>query len=165
MNLYLLRHGIAEDREEGKYKNDALRPLTPKGKRKVLQIAKGLKTFDVLFDLILSSPYARAKQTAEIVADVYKARDRLVFTGALAVTGNPAELVEEIRRDYKDKENILLVGHEPYLSQFISVLLSGNADASITMKKGGLCRLSVETLRYGNCATLDWLLSPKHFAL
>ncbi len=163
MNIYIMRHGIAEDREGGKYANDALRPLTPKGKRKVLQIAKGLRAFDVAFDLILSSPYARAKQTAEIVADVYDARDALFFSEALAVTGNPAELIEEIRVCYKDKENILFVGHEPYLSQLISMLLSGSANVSVTMKKGGVCALEADSLRYGRCAALNWLLAPRHF--
>lgn len=163
MNLYIMRHGIAVDREEGKFKKDELRPLTLKGKRKVLKIAKGLMTFGVSFDLILSSPYARARKTAEIVADVYEGRNALVFTSALAVTGNPVELVAEIQKNYKSKKNILLVGHEPYLSGFISVLVSGSANLSITMKKGGVCALQVDSLRYGRCAALNWLLAPRHF--
>jgi len=52
------------------------------------------------------------------------------------------------------------VGHEPSLSGLASMLLSGDPALSITLKKGGICKLSVETLQYGRCATLDWLLSP-----
>jgi phosphohistidine phosphatase len=54
-----------------------------------------------------------------------------------------------------------LVGHEPYLSQLISLLVSGREDIGIDFKKGGLCKLEAEKLRYGKCAQLIWLLTPK----
>jgi phosphohistidine phosphatase SixA len=73
--------------------------------------------------------------------------------------------VSEINRDYSRLGSILIVGHEPYLSKLISVLLSGEKNILVTMKKGGICKLSVPDLgrlRYGRCATLKWLLPPAH---
>ena len=72
MNLYIIRHAIAVDEGTPEYEDDSQRPLTDKGKKKMRQIAKGLRALGVEFDLILSSPYVRAKETAEILADVFK---------------------------------------------------------------------------------------------
>ena len=55
----------------------------------------------------------------------------------------------------------MLVGHEPDLSQFVSLLITGSTDAAIELKKGGLCKLTTEQLTFGQCATLNWLLTPK----
>ena len=68
MELYILRHGIAVERGTPGYRKDADRPLTPEGKEKVHQIAEAILGMELKFDLILSSPYARAEQTAKIVA-------------------------------------------------------------------------------------------------
>jgi phosphohistidine phosphatase len=133
MNLYLIRHAIAEE-------------AGPK--------------YDQL-DLILSSPAIRTMETAKIVAkrlDVKK--DKLIQTEHLAHTGYPDQLINEINKKYKDVENLALVGHEPYLSALISVLTSGHADTVICLKKGGVCSLSLDTLKYERCARLDWLLAP-----
>ena len=61
-------------------------------------------------------------------------------------------------------ESVLLVGHEPYLSGFIALLCAGDGGLRLALKKGGLCRLDAETLRHGQCATLEWLFTPRHFA-
>jgi phosphohistidine phosphatase len=124
-------------------------------------VARGMKAMELSFDLILSSPYLRAKQTAEIVAPVFGLASRLNFSTALATGGNPQELVDELRRSHSRRRSILLVGHEPYLSRLISVLISGGTSLPITLKKGGLGKLSLDTLRYGRCATLEWLLLPR----
>ena len=60
---------------------------------------------------------------------------------------------------------MLLVGHEPYLSGLISLLVSGEATCAVVMKKGGLCKLSIESLKPGRCAALEWLLTPKQMGL
>ena len=62
-------------------------------------------------------------------------------------------------------ESVLLVGHEPYLSGLISLLVSGKETFTVTMKKGGLCKLSTDSLHHGRCAALDWLLTPRQMAL
>lgn len=158
MNLYILRHAIAEDGSPTL--PDSQRRLTPDGARKMRKEAKGIKELELDFDLILTSPYLRAKETAEIVAKALDCEENLTITPALAADGNPKELIEEIRRKYHKEKHILLVGHEPYLSNLVSLLLSGQTSLSITLKKGGLCALSVGSLHYGRCATLEWLLAP-----
>jgi len=163
MDLYLLRHAIAEERGPLWSGHDADRPLTKKGAKKMRRIAAIMKESGLSFDLILSSPLRRARETAEIVADLFECRDRLKFTSHLKVGGSPAALVREINAKYGKLTSILLVGHEPSLSGLISVLLSGIESLSITMRKGGLCKLTVESLQYGRCATLEWLLGPSQF--
>ena len=67
----------------------------------------------------------------------------------------------QINEHYSDKESVLLVGHEPYLSGLISTLIAGMPSIPINLKKGGLCCLTVQALTYGQCATLEWLLAPR----
>jgi phosphohistidine phosphatase len=165
MNLYLLRHGIAVDPSEPKFARDAERPLTPKGKRRLLQIAKAMTALHISFDVILSSPYVRAAQTAEIVAQSLKRKKQLKFTDDLMPGGNP-RLLLQLMNDLRPRpKNILLVGHEPYLSKLIALLAAGNTSMEIDLKKGSLCKLETESLRYGRCATLVSLLAPRHMAL
>jgi phosphohistidine phosphatase len=165
MNLYLLRHGIAVDPSLPKFAKDAERPLTPKGRRRMRQIAEAMGAIKISFDAILSSPFVRARQTAEIVAGTLKRKKRLQFSDELTPGGNPKLLVQQLN-DFRPKlENVLLVGHEPYLSQLIALLTAGNTNLAIDLKKGGLCKLEVETLRYGRCATLAFLLAPRQLLL
>lgn len=161
MELFILRHGIAVERGTVGYERDSSRPLTPKGERKMYGIARGMQTLELSFDRILSSPYERAKRTAEIVAEVLKIQKALVFTDELAVGGNEVGLIEEINNQHTTLQNILLVGHEPYLSGLISLLVTGDRRLSVTLKKGALCKLNVGTLTPGQCATLEWLIAPK----
>lgn len=159
MNLYLMRHAIAEARDASAYPDDSQRPLSTPGRRKMTKIASGLKELGLDFDLILSSPYLRARETAEIMAKRFGLKNRLLFSDHLSPLGQADQLIAEIRAQYM-VENLLLVGHEPYLSSLISMLLAGKAGLEITMKKGGLCCLSVTELRYAQCATLEFLLTP-----
>jgi phosphohistidine phosphatase len=161
MNLYILRHGIAVEPNARNLRKDAERPLTAKGKKRLRQIAGAMKAMELSFDLILSSPYVRAHQTAEIVAQTFKQKNKLVLSNELTPGGNPKLLVEQINKIRPRPKNVLLVGHEPYLSQFIGLLASGNTNTAIDFKKGGLCKLEIETLRYGRCALLGWLLAPQ----
>lgn len=161
MNIYFLRHGIAVDRGTPGYDNDADRPLTPKGEQRLWRIAKAMDQMELSFDLILSSPHLRARRTAGIVAEALKLKKRLAFSDDLTPNGNPRALIEHLDKIKPAPEAVLLVGHEPYLSALISTLVAGNSGLAIDLKKGGLCKLEIETLRYGRCATLAWLLTPR----
>jgi len=165
MNLYILRHGIAVEPGSPGYATDADRQLLPKGKRKLRQIAKGMAALELRFDLILSSPYRRASQTAELIASSIKPRKQVEFSENLTPGGSPRKVIEELTHLHPLPENVLLVGHEPYLSDLISLLISGESGLPITMKKAGLCKLSAEKLSFGRCATLEWLVTPKQMAL
>jgi phosphohistidine phosphatase len=125
-----------------------------------------MKKLELSFDLLLSSPFVRARQTAEIVASELKLKKRVEFFDGLVPGGNPKALIHALNELKPAPENILLVGHEPYLSQLISLLASGHADAAaVEMKKGGLCKLEVGELRLGQCARLAWLLTPSQMEL
>ena len=159
MNLYIIRHAIAVDEGLPEYDNDSQRPLTDKGKKKMRQIARGLRVLGVDFDLILSSPYVRAKETAEILAEVSKTKADVAFSENLVPTGDPDLLISEINEKYS-VNSIALVGHEPYLTTLISLLVSDSASLDMTLKKGGVCRLSANDLHHSRKTTLEWLLTP-----
>ena len=161
MELYILRHAIASDRSPTATGGDSQRPLTVDGIEKMRRAARGMRAMELEFDLILSSPFVRAKQTAEIVANLFELSGKLAYSPTLAADGNPKDLIEELKRKYGKRKNILLVGHEPYLSRLISLLISGSTSLPITLRKGGLCQLSVEGLKYGRCAALEWLLTSR----
>jgi phosphohistidine phosphatase len=165
MNLHLLRHGIAADLGTDGSKRDNERSLTSEGREKLHRIAAAIQAMGLEFDLILSSPFLRARQTAEIVADALKARKRMCFEDELACGGNVRELAQRLARIRPVPENLLLVGHEPGLSELVSLLCSGDTQLAVGFKKGGLCRLELGTLRPGRCATLVWLLTPKQMTL
>ena len=165
MNLFLLRHGIAVEHGTPGYERDADRPLTPKGERRLGRIADAMDAMGLKFDLILSSPYVRARQTAEIVADALGLKKKLDFSESLTPDGDARALIAALNKLEPKPENVLLVSHEPFLSDLISTLTSGDAHVAIDFKKGGLCKLEVETLRHGRCATLAWLVTPRQMGL
>jgi len=165
MKLYVLRHGIAVMRNDLDVHSDSERKLTPRGRRQLHQTAAALKKMGVRFDLIFSSPYLRAKQTAEIVAASLKLKKRLKFSEALAPDGSPKDLVREVSESSPAPGSVLLVGHEPYLSSLISLLTTGGTELAMDFKKGGLCKLETEALGFARCATLAWLLTPKQMKL
>ena len=159
MNLYIIRHAIAVDEGTPEYGDDSQRPLTDKGRKKMRQIAKGLRALGVGFDLILSSPYVRANETAEILADVFKMKKKIEFSEHLIPMGNPDLLIAEMNEKYS-VDSIALVGHEPQLTHLISLLVAKNAGVDMTLKKGGVCSLSADDLHHARQATLEWLLTP-----
>jgi phosphohistidine phosphatase len=160
MNLYVMRHGAAAARGSSSVRTDRQRPLTTKGARRIRQVAREMKAMGLSFDLVLSSPYPRARQTAEIVAKKLRARPSLRLTDRLAVGSSPQRLLEDLRDLRPMPHSMLLVGHEPFLSNLISLLLSGRTGLHLELKKGGLCHLTVELHRPHPRATLHWLLTP-----
>jgi phosphohistidine phosphatase len=165
MNLYVLRHGIAAEPGAPGYEKDSERPLTPKGRHQLWQIAAAMKKMDLRFDLILFSPFLRATQTAEIIAESLKLKKQPGLSDALTPDGNPKALIRQLNELKPVPENVLLVGHEPYLSCLISLLTTGRVDLMMDFKKGGLCKLEAEYLLYGRCAKLVWLLTPRQMEL
>ncbi|HXX62966.1 MAG TPA: phosphohistidine phosphatase SixA [Bacteroidota bacterium] len=164
MNLFILRHAIAMERGVEFQGADADRPLSPKGRKKMVKIARAMKALELSFDLILSSPFTRARETAELAARELSLESVLEYSSHLESGGDPAKLVADLSARVPAPENILLVGHEPQLSHLISVLLSGEGSMEIAFKKGGLCKLEVATLRFARCAALHWLLTPNQLA-
>ena len=160
MKIYLIRHSNAVDPGTPGYEDDSLRPLTEKGRDKMKDIASALKELDVKPDLIVSSPYVRAQQTAEILAKVLKYKPELAFIDALVPMVNADNIIGEINEKYSVDE-LVLVGHEPCLSVLIGTLIAGNPELAINLKNGGVCCLSSDDLHTERKAVLEWLLTPK----
>lgn len=158
MKLYLIRHAIAEDLAD--HEDDSLRPLTEKGREKMKRISQALKELGVQPDVIVSSPYLRASQTASILVKELKYKEELLYSDFLTPMAEPNDMIGEINEKFSVDE-LMLVGHEPNLSSLASVLLAGSPDLSINFKKGGACCLSVDDLHYDRKATLEWLVTPK----
>jgi phosphohistidine phosphatase len=158
MKLYILRHGDAGEPGETQFK-DTERALTPKGIQRTKQLAHALREMEISFAVIMSSPLTRARQTAEIIAR--GTEKKVDLTDALTLSGDMEKLVAQITMIRPVPESVLLVGHEPYLSGFISLLCVGGPELPVKMKKGALCRLEIENLICGKCATLEWLLQPR----
>ncbi len=162
MNLYIVRHAIAEQRQESaSEEDDSQRPLTDAGRKKFRKVARGLRDLGVGIDMILTSPYVRAADTAAILRKKFKlGKEQLDVMQEIAPGGDAARLVGEISQKYGTLEGVAVVGHEPGLSRLISTLLSGDPTLPIMLKKGGVCCLTVDKLEYGRCATLQWLMAP-----
>jgi len=160
MRIYLVRHAIAENVGTSDYDDDSLRPLSEKGREKMKKIASALKEISVSPDLIVSSPYIRASQTASILAKAFKYKEEIAYSDSLMPMSNPDDMIGEINEKYSVDE-LMLVGHEPNLGTLASVLLAGYPDISINFKKGGICCLSVDDLHYDRTAVLEWLITPK----
>ena len=159
--IVILRHGIAAEPGTPGYEEDSQRPLTREGVTEMRRIAKAMKVLGLEFDLILSSPYVRARQTAEIVAEGLGLQKKPQFSAGLRCGADPRALLQELKQKHSEKECVLLVGHEPFLSEFISLLISGNKNCSIDLKKGGLCLLAISSFEPGESAVLKWLFNPK----
>jgi phosphohistidine phosphatase len=161
MDVYILRHGIAE--EESASGEDRDRVLTAEGIDRTIAAGKALRKLAIEFDAILSSPFARAWQTAEIVADQLDCKKLLHPMDELAANSSAAAAVKELGIVARNCSSVLVVGHEPILSEMISLLLSASPRLSIAMKKGGLCKLSCVRADPG-AARLEWLLTAKHLS-
>lgn len=158
MEIYILRHGIAEDTSASGRDED--RQLTPEGIERMRRSAQALKELRVSFDSIFASPYLRAQQTAAILLEELDLGRKLKTSPALVPHAFLPSILGELAE--AKPASVMLVGHEPHLSGLISWLLSGTPSSSITMKKGGLCKLRIDERLEPGSATLEWLLAPKH---
>jgi phosphohistidine phosphatase len=159
MYIYLLRHAIAVPRGTPGYPNDD-RPLTDEGKKKMMEEAKALvKVMDGI-DIILTSPLARAKETAAIAAQALQAESKMEICSKLQPEYSGKFVVQFLAK-YNSYKKIMLVGHEPQMGMIASYLL-GSEKGVIEIKKGSLCCIEVETLPLKKPGTLLWHLRPGH---
>ncbi len=152
--LVLLRHGIAEEKSDGK--PDAERSLTVEGHGRIKQIAKGLERAFPKAQAIYSSPLLRAVQTALWVSKAYRSRVKVNTTDAL-IPGAPLSAFTEFVKSLRDRRAIL-VGHEPNLTENLTALVGLPGGHSLELKKGGCYGVR---LRADGSAVLEWLLSPR----
>jgi phosphohistidine phosphatase len=158
VNLLIVRHGPAGDREEWERtgKDDALRPLTPKGKKELREVATGLRRVVPALDLIATSPWTRAKQTADIVNKEYGVD--LDEVEQLTSDHRPEELRSWLG-EQKGREAVALVGHEPHLGLLVGYLLSGTSTSFVDLKKGGACLIEMDDPSRPGTGCLGWLMT------
>src|SRR5579884_3524397 len=157
VEIYLLRHGIAEEAAAGD--PDADRALTSEGKEKLRAVLDAAADAGVRPDLIITSPYRRAVQTAEIAADALRCKGDLLQSPALTPDSEPRQVWDEIRL-HRDTASLLLAGHEPLFSRVFAYLL-GAPSLQVDFKKGALARIDINAFGPQPHGALKWLLTPK----
>jgi len=163
MDIFLIRHALAEERSLFQLKklSDSMRPLTKKGRDKFKNKAEKLKTIIGDVDLIISSSYLRARQTAEIISDLYP-NIKIMTSPDLVPSSNPQDFANWSAKYIQKKiKRIIIVGHEPQLSVFASWLLFGSQQSRIQIKKGGCIAIKVNKLMTKNNGILKWAITSK----
>ncbi|MEH2376064.1 phosphohistidine phosphatase SixA [Nostoc sp.] len=162
MELYLIRHGIAEDKGLGI--KDEERSLTKEGRQKTEKVAQKLVKLGLSFDLILTSPLVRARQTAEILI-AEKLSSQLEESTHLAPDGEISSWLKDWLepRNYSQNTQLALVGHEPGLTNWAENLLWEEVKASLVLKKAGMIGIKLpETGSPLGCSQMFWLTPPKY---
>lgn len=161
-----MRHGIAADLGVGGVVLDADRPLTPEGRSRMQVAAEGMRRLELKFNLIFTSTLLRARQTAEVVADVLELQHKVKTLESLAPgcaligaeTGRAELFIEMGAYSF---ERVLLVGHQPDLSELTSFLLTSNRNLNVEFKKGGLCAIEMTSIPPRGPGLLQWILTPR----
>jgi phosphohistidine phosphatase len=159
MKVFLVRHAIAHERNRVRWPNDALRPLTSAGMQKFRRASAGLAKWMPRSARLLTSPFVRARETAVLLAEA-RGSKKPVECAELAAD-KPFSQAFELLRARKDKA-VILVGHEPYLSGFLSIALAGQGPRlKIDFKKGGAACIEFTSRIEPGRACLHWLMPPR----
>lgn len=145
MEVWLLRHAVAEDRAPSG--RDADRALTAEGRHRADAVARGLASLDPEISAVWSSPYRRARETAQPAARALGLEKTLRETRSLEPGRDPEAVVAELAAAGED--SVLLVGHEPHLGELLGWLVSGGAGPAIPLKKASVARIEVDADRRG----------------
>ena len=157
MEIYILRHGIAEDAPAGQ--PDAERALTSDGRKKLRSVLRSAAASGVAPSLILTSPLKRALQTAQIAAEILEYQGELLRTRTLEPNSSPKAVWDEIRV-HKDEARILLVGHEPLFGRLMAYLL-GSPELQVDFKKGALACIELDRFPAEPHGVLRWMLTSR----
>jgi phosphohistidine phosphatase len=160
MLLYIVRHGIAIDREDPKSPSDPERYLTAEGVRKTREVACGFAALKISPDVFISSPYVRAMQTAEIFAEEAKfSKSKIRQTDLLLPGADAAAFFRELQRTSRSEASAICFGHAPHLDELIAFALGSKKDLTQLKKAGTAC---LELTRISPPAgVLAWLSTPK----
>lgn len=159
MLLYLVRHGIAIDRDDPKCPEEAERYLTEEGIKKTREVARGVAALIDVPEILLSSPYVRAWQTAELFAEAFKlAKQKIRKTELLLPGSDVASLFRELAK-HKDAESAMCFGHAPHVDEVIAAVLRSKRDGT-GLKKAGVACLDLSRVAPPS-GILSWLAPPK----
>jgi len=156
MQIYILRHGIADDPKHGQ--PDSERALTDQGREKLRRVLRRARSAGVTPAAILSSPYRRALETAEVAAKELDFAGEVKRTRALIPEASPSELWDELRA-LKDEPAVLLASHEPLTGRLVAYLL-GSTELEVDVKKGALIRIDCDRIGTEPRGVLKWMLTP-----
>ena len=155
--IYLIRHGLADERGPA-WPDDSKRPLSERGMSRLKKSTRGLVNMGVTFDVILTSPLVRTRQTAEAVAAGFDPRPPIVNVESLAPDGKYQDVLADLEKQAR-RSRIALVGHEPGLGE-LAARIAGSRHP-FEFKKGGVCRIDVDTLPPADPGSLRWFMTPK----
>ncbi len=158
--LYVMRHGAAVERGSAGYGGDTKRPLTPEGRKKVVEITTGLMRLGFDPDWIVSSPLVRAAETAKLVAQTLGGGVALDFSDALRPGGSPEALITFLAK-HPNRSRVLVVGHEPDLSEMAGRLIGAGRRSHLGFKKGGCCLITFDQFPPKSPGRLLWWLTPR----
>lgn len=159
MDCLFVRHGIAIEREEWDGK-DVDRPLTDEGIRRVRQVAAGLRRLAVRPTVIYASSARRAVETAQLLHDLLARPSLMEFRDELLPEATPTDLLRLLKR-CSSESCVICVGHEPQLGMAASLLLSGRASESFSLKKAGACLIDLSIPVKPGQGLLRWWLTPR----
>jgi phosphohistidine phosphatase len=152
-----MRHGQAVDAEAGGYAHDSERPLADEGRREVTEVAAGLRHLGLTFDLVLTSPLVRARQTADLLAQSLTVTRDPIVCPALEPAGDLAGVLAAVQPG----ERVLAVGHMPLLGELVGWLVWGDPAFGVPFRTAGLCRVDLEARGRPGDGRLEWLLPPR----
>ncbi len=164
MKLFLVRHAIAAQLSSGGLASDVQRPLTEEGKLQMQMVAYGLKSLGIKPDVILTSPLLRTEQTTEILAAVLGGNNIIETTKALAPGRSSSDVYQALKK-YAAAKEVVLVGHEPNLSNLATALLWADTSFIMQFKKAGVCRIDITDVPPTSPGILKWLITPKIISL
>ena len=155
--LYIIRHGLAEERGEA-WPDDTKRPLTEDGMARLRRASRSLARVGVAIDVVLTSPLVRTRQTAEIFAAAFSPHPAIVTTDTLVPGASTAGVIAELEKHAR-KKRIAIVGHEPGIGDLAARLAGMRRE--MEFKKGAICRIDVDALPPSGPGDLRWMLTTK----
>jgi phosphohistidine phosphatase len=159
MQLYIVRHGIAIDREDPECPPEAERYLTAEGIARTKQVAKAIAAMGIHVDLMISSPYVRATQTAAIFAKALDYPEQKIRHAESLLPGaEPGAFLLELARE-KSVSSVFCFGHAPHVDGLLAAAV-GAARHITSMKKAGVAYIELKRLSPPN-GQLVWLIAPK----
>jgi phosphohistidine phosphatase len=161
MEVILLRHAKAENRDPSAWPNDDLRPLTAEGRAEQRAAARAMKKMGIKFDFLVTSPLLRATETADIVANVYRWPEPPQVAQELG-HGYAVDAVVKLLAKFPPDASVALVGHEPDFSNLAAALISMSGDVNITLKKSGVLGIEFEGQAERGKGALLFHLKPSH---
>jgi len=161
MELYLIRHGAAENLgAKGNFTDDA-RDLTKQGAIRAEKVGEGLRKLDVKFDLILTSPALRASRTASEIRKGMRLPAELIrIAPELGTDARIENMVELINQNFLQYSQVALVSHQPNLSLLASWLLSEGSEIEFKMSRAGVVCLQTGPRLEAGRASLLWKMLP-----